>query len=163
MHITKGLQRFAGDAFTDGALSYQPITASPRTVESGVNSAAYTNNDTNPATGTTLLDIDAVTQRDLVRQDPPNDGTLTKVADLDIGLRQVQGFDIRGADDAFAVLEGVRFSASVEAILTRRGIVPSLVPVRLVFLNLASGAIAERGLVGTGSPLVGFTIDIPAA
>ena len=70
MHITKGLQRFAGDTFTDGALSYQPITASPRTVESGVNSAAYTNNDTNPATGTTLLDIDAPSATSCVRTRP---------------------------------------------------------------------------------------------
>ncbi|MEA2142030.1 MAG: hypothetical protein QOI64_460 [Solirubrobacteraceae bacterium] len=157
------VQRFAGDTFTDGALSYAPITASPRPVEPGVNAAAYTNNDTNPATATALFDIDAVTQRDLVAQNPPNDGTLTKVADLDLGLRQVQGFDIRGADEAYAVLGGTRLPAFIEAILLARQFVPSLVPVRLVSLNLATGAIAERGLVGTGSPLVGFTIDIPSA
>jgi hypothetical protein len=155
------VQRFAGDTFTDGALSYAPITASPRPVEPGVNAAAYTNNDTNPATATALFDIDAVAQRDLIAQNPPNDGTLTKVADLDLGVRQVQGFDIRGVDEAFAVLGGIRFPAFVEAILLQQQIVPSLVPVRLVSLNLATGAIAERGLVGTGSPLVGFTIDIP--
>ena len=160
---TANIPRFAGDTFTDGALSYQPITASPRAVEPGVNSAAYTNNDTNPLTGTALFDIDATTQRDLVAQNPPNDGTLTKVADLDLGLRQVQGFDIRGADEAFAVLGGIRLPAFVEAILLQRQIVPALVPVRLVSINLATGAIADRGLVGTGSPLVGFTIAIPGA
>ncbi len=153
--------RFAGDTFTDGALSYQPITASPRAVERGVNAAAYTNSDTDPATATALFDIDAVTQRDLVAQNPPNDGTLTKVADLDIGTRQVQGFDIRGADEAFAVLGGIRLPAFVEAILLGRRILPLSVPVRLVSLDLASGAVTERGFVGTGSPLVGFTIDIP--
>jgi hypothetical protein len=157
------VQRFAGDTFTDGALSYAPITASPRPIEPGINAAAYTNNDTNPATPTALFDIDAVTQRDLVAQNPPNDGTLTKVADLDLGLRQVQGFDIRGAEEAFMALGGSRLPAFVEAILLRTGIVPSVVPVRIVSLNLATGAIAERGLVGTATPLVGFTIDIPSA
>ena len=156
------IPRFAGDTFTDGALSYAPISASPRPVESGVNSAAYTNNDTDPATPTTLFDIDAVSQRDLVRQDPPNDGTLTKSADLGLGLRSVQGFDIRGADGAFAVLGGIRLPSFIEAILLRSQITLPAVPVRLVSLNLATGAIAERGYVGTGSPLVGFTIDIPS-
>ena len=47
--------------------------------------------------------------------------------DLDIGLRQVQGFDIRGATDAFAVLGGIRLPALVESILLQRQIVPALV------------------------------------
>jgi hypothetical protein len=161
--VAAAVQRFAGDTFTDGALSYAPITAAPRPVETGVNAAAYTNNDNDPATGTALLDIDAVSQRDLVAQNPPNDGTLTKVADLDLGVRQVQGFDIRGADEAYVALGGIRLPAFLEAILLQRQIVPTLVPVRIVSLNLTTGAIAQRGLVGTGSPLVGFTIDIPAA
>ncbi len=156
-----GAPRLAGDTFTDGALSYQPITDSPRAIEPGVNAAAYTNN-VKAASSTVLFDIDAVTQRDLVVQGPPNDGTLTKRADLDIGLRQVQGFDIRGADEGFVVLGGIRLPAFIESILLARQIVPASVPVRLVSLNLADGAITERGLIGTASPLVGFTIDIPA-
>ena len=161
--VVATVQRFAGDTFTDGALSYQAITADPRAVEAGVNSAAYTNSDTDPMTGTTLYDIDAVSQRDLVTQVPPNDGTLVKTADLDLGTRQVQGFDIRGATDAFAVLGGLRLPAFVEAILIDRGIeLPAGVPVRLASVNLTTGALDERGFVGTSSPLVGFTIDIPA-
>ena len=157
------VQRFAGDTFTDGSLSYQPLAANPRPIEAGVNSAAYANNDTDPATGTTLYDIDAVTQRDLVLQNPPNDGTLAKVADLDLGPRQVQGFDIRGASDAFVVLGGLRLPAFVEAILARQGVeLPAGVPVRLAAVNLTTGALDERGFVGTSSPLVGFTIDIAA-
>lgn len=157
------VQRFAGDTFADGALSYQPIAANPRPVESGVNAAAYTNNDTDPSTGTTLYDVDAVGQRDLVVQNPPNDGTLAKVADLDLGLRQVQGFDVRGATDAFVVLGGLRLPAFLEAILIGRGFELPGVPVRLASVDLATGALDEHGYVGTGAPLVGFTIDIPAA
>jgi hypothetical protein len=157
------VQRFAGDTFTDGSLSYQPLAANPRPIEAGVNSAAYTNNDTDPTTATTLYDIDAVSQRDLVTQNPPNDGTLVKTADLDLGTRQVQGFDIRGGTDAFAVLGGLRLPAFIEAILIDRGIeLPAGVPVRLASVNLTTGALDERGFVGTSSPLVGFTIDIPA-
>ena len=74
----------------------------------------------------------------------------------------MQGFDIRGADGAFAVLGGIRLPSFIEAILLRSQITLPAVPVRLVSLNLATGAIAERGYVGTGSPLVGFTIDIPS-
>ncbi len=160
--VVATVQRFAGDTFTDGALSYQPITANPRAVEAGVNAAAYTNSDTDPTTGTTLYDIDAVSQRDLVTQNPPNDGTLVKTADLDLGTRQVQGFDIRGATDSFAVLGGLRLPAFLEAILIGRGIQLPGVPVRLASVNLTTGALTERGFVGTSSPLVGFTIDIPA-
>ncbi|MDP1849468.1 MAG: DUF4394 domain-containing protein [Solirubrobacteraceae bacterium] len=160
--VAAGVGRFAGDTFTDGTLSYVPVTSGPRPAESGVDAAAYTNSDTDPATGTALFDIDAVAQRDLVAQNPPNDGTLTKVADLDIGVRQVQGFDIRGTDEAFVALGGVRLPLFLEAILLGRQVVPTSVPVRIVSLNLTTGAIAERGLLGTGSPLVGFTIDIPA-
>ena len=87
---------------------------------------------------------------------------LTMPIDLDIGLRHVQGFDTRRAIDAFAVLGGIRLPAFVESSLLQRQIVPALVPVRLVSLDLAAGDITERGLIGTGSPLVGFTIDIPA-
>ena len=161
--VVATVQRFAGDTFTDGALSYSPITANPRPVEAGVNSAAYTNNDTDPNTGTTLYDIDAVSQRDLVTQNPPNDGTLVKTADLDLGTRQVQGFDIRGGTDAFVVLGGLRLPAFIEAILINRGIeLPGGVPVRLASVDLTTGALDEHGFVGTSSPLVGFTIDIPA-
>ena len=103
-----------------------------------------------------------MTQRDLVFQDPPNDGTLKTPLDLDLGVRQVQGFDISGAADAYVLLGGIRFRPAFEAFLTNRGIVPSLVPVRLFSLNLANGELDERGLVGTVSPAVGFTIDLPA-
>jgi len=154
--------RVIGDTVTDGPLSYVATGVSPRPVEQGVNSAAYTNNDADPATTTTALyDIDAVTQRDLVLQSPPNDGTLTTPVDLDLGARQVQGFDIRGASDAYVLLGGVRFGSAFEAFLNARQIVPSRVPVRLYGLNIATGALEERGLVGTSSPAVGFTIDIP--
>ncbi len=142
--------RVIGDTVADGPLSYMPTGSMPRPVEQGVNSAAYTNNDADPMTTTTALyDIDAVSQRDLVLQNPPNDGTLTKIADLDLGARDVQGFDIRGASDAYVLVGGLRFGSAFEAFLNARQIVPSRVPVRLYGLNIATGALEQRGLVGT--------------
>lgn len=59
----------------------------------GVTAAAYTNSDTDPATATTLYDID--TRRDyLVEQTPANDGTLTDAGPLRVKVGDVTGFDI---------------------------------------------------------------------
>jgi len=89
-----------GDTFTDSPLN---VAGTPAT---GVTASAYTNNDNDVATGTTLYDID--TQRDvLVKQDPPNSGTLVTVGPLQFFAGSVAGFDIvtaNGADTAFAAL-----------------------------------------------------------
>ena len=80
-----------GDTFTDGTLNVDGTTAT------GVSAAAYTNNVDDPATGTTLYDID--TRRDvLVKQDPPNAGTLVTVGSLRFPAGSVAGFDIVTAD-----------------------------------------------------------------
>ena len=75
-------------------------------LDPGTVGAAYTNNDTNPATPTTLYDIDA--SRDvLVIQNPPNDGTLTTVGALGVGTTGslLVGFDVSAVGGiAYAVL-----------------------------------------------------------
>jgi len=64
--------------------------------------SAYTNNDTDPGTGTTLYDIDDATST-LYLQNPPNNGTLTPVGTgLGIDVNGVTGFEILGVDTAFA-------------------------------------------------------------
>jgi hypothetical protein len=67
--------------------------------------AAYTNNDNDPATGTTLYDIDA--ERDaLVIQNPPNNGTLATVGPLGVRVTDAVGFDIAASDGtAYAALQ----------------------------------------------------------
>ena len=62
-----------------------------------VAAAAYTNNDTNPESGTTLYDIDAAREA-LVTQSPPNGGKLNTVGALGVSLEAVGGFDIAGSD-----------------------------------------------------------------
>ena len=85
-----------GQTFNDGALNYSDGT-NPQ-----VTAAAYTNNVPG-ATSTTLLDIDA--GRDaLVRQDPPNAGTLNVVGALGLDAAEAIGFDIAADGQAYAAL-----------------------------------------------------------
>lgn len=95
-----GTQLRPGDTFTDGTLNRNGQTVT------GVTAAAYTNNDNDPATATTLYDIDA--RRDeLSIQNPPNAGTLTNTVPLGRSTGSRVGFDIRttsGGDLAVASL-----------------------------------------------------------
>jgi hypothetical protein len=68
----------------------------------GAVDAAYTNSFPG-ATGTTLFDIDAGSDR-LLTQNPPNSGTLVVVGDLGVNAAAVGGFDIRANGEAFAAL-----------------------------------------------------------
>jgi hypothetical protein len=77
-----------GDTFTDGALTRDGMPAN------GITGAAYTNNDNDPATATTLYDIDAW-RDELVVQNPPNAGTLVNPVPLSRRTLPVVGFDIR--------------------------------------------------------------------
>lgn len=83
-------------AAVDGMLAYatNDVNAgrTPRVV-----GAAYINNDTNPATGTVLFDIDSSADV-LVMQNPPNSGTLVTVGLLGYDVKEAVGFDVAGTD-----------------------------------------------------------------
>lgn len=77
----------SGATINDGAINYpdgRPVDAV---------AAAYTNNDTDPATATTLYDIDAANEL-LAIQTPPNTGTLQPVGTLGFAVERYAGFDI---------------------------------------------------------------------
>ena len=76
-----------GVTVVDGSLNAAgaPVT--------GVVGAAYTNTDTDPATSTTLYDIDAALDRVLL-QSPPNDGGLVAVGNLGVDATPAVGFDL---------------------------------------------------------------------
>ncbi|CAA9517200.1 MAG: hypothetical protein AVDCRST_MAG85-2687 [uncultured Solirubrobacteraceae bacterium] len=83
--------------FADGALNYGDG------VNPAVTGSAYTNNVPG-ATTTTLLGID-VGRDALVRQDPPNAGTLTVIGALGLDAANAIGFDISASDGtAYAAL-----------------------------------------------------------
>lgn len=59
----------------------------------GVTAAAYTNNDSDANTGTTLFNIDTANDQ-LVIQAPPNAGSLSAVGKLRVDASSAAGFDI---------------------------------------------------------------------
>lgn len=71
----------------DAPLSYGAGTAT------GISSAAYSNNDASPDTGTTLFVIDANLDQVAI-QSPPNSGQLVATGKLNTGASSQVGFDI---------------------------------------------------------------------
>lgn len=85
-----------------------PLTNPDGTVATGVTAAAYTNDDLDPATATTLFDLDTRTDQ-VVLQSPANAGTLAPTGSLGVDAGPDAGFDIRtdpatGANTGWAVL-----------------------------------------------------------
>jgi hypothetical protein len=77
----------------NGVLTYTPPPAAP-VAALGVTGAAYTNNDLNqPATGTTLFDLDTTLDQ-IVVQSPPGNGILVATGQLRVDGDARAGFDI---------------------------------------------------------------------
>ncbi|MGW6930783.1 DUF4394 domain-containing protein [Lentzea sp. NPDC054927] len=87
----QNLRHNLGDNTTteDAVLSTPPALGPTR----GVTAAAYTNNDLNPDTATTLFDIGTATDEVLV-QSPANNGLLTATGKLTVDAGGNAGFDI---------------------------------------------------------------------
>jgi hypothetical protein len=77
-----------GATNTDGTLTYTPPTAA-----TGVVGAAYTNNDADANTGTTLFDLDSSLDQVAI-QSPPNNGNLVATGKLGVDTDPTVGFDI---------------------------------------------------------------------
>jgi hypothetical protein len=77
-----------GTTLVDGALNNQGPVAT------GVSGAAYTNNDADANTGTTLFDLDATLDQAVI-QSPPNAGVLTPTGKLGVDAAASTGFDIQ--------------------------------------------------------------------
>ena len=83
-----------GATIADGTLTYPPAT----TPASGVSAAAYTNNDLDTATATTLFDLDTALDQVAV-QAPANAGSLSATGKLGVDAGSDAGFDIAGKDN----------------------------------------------------------------
>jgi hypothetical protein len=117
-------------------------TAVDGTIAGAISGAAYTNNDLDPATGTTLFGIDA-TQGTLVSFTAPNAGTFTTVGSLNLGfLPTVNGFDI-------VTVGGLNFAFLAAG--TGTGSATS----NFYSVDLTSGATMLLGAVGPGSGRAG--------
>ncbi|MHA7207776.1 DUF4394 domain-containing protein [Arthrobacter sp. MDT1-65] len=72
----------------DGPLSYAPPA-----IATGINGAAYTNNDLDPNTATTLYDLDTALDQ-IAIQSPANAGSLAATGKLTVDASGDTGFDI---------------------------------------------------------------------
>jgi hypothetical protein len=126
-------------AAVDGSLAY--LAGDPNAGRTpGVQAAAYTNPDNDPATGTTLFDIDAAL--DVVStQNPPNDGRLNTNVSLGIDAVRV-GFDIGPSS----------FYASVQA----AGATTS----QLIIMTGAQRL--DAGVIGGGEPVSSLAVSLGA-
>jgi Domain of unknown function (DUF4394) len=79
----------AGATVADATLTVPPAT----TPAMGIGAAAYTNNDLDPITATTLLDLDTMADQVSV-QSPANAGLLAATGKLLVDAGPVAGFDI---------------------------------------------------------------------
>lgn len=77
-----------GVTLVDGTLNYTPGTTAR-----GIVGSAYTNNDLNPTTATTLYALDSTLDQ-IALQSPPNSGTLAATGKLTVDATAVAGFDI---------------------------------------------------------------------
>jgi len=83
----------AGGTTSDPNVGMLNNGANPPVLVLGVSGAAYTNNDLQPNTATTLFDINAMSDQ-VVIQSPPASGALTPTGSLGVDAGSWVGFDI---------------------------------------------------------------------
>lgn len=157
----------AGNTFTDGTLAYGAF---------GISAAAYTNSFAPAPAATQLFVIDAVSDR-LFLQSPPNDGVLKDRGPLGFDVDAVNGFDIVGAGDAYAVLTVAGVAglykldiASAYAATRATLVAPLAVAGSVKGLAIPTAAVAPAtptlyalvGIAGVDT-LVSFAANAPAA
>ncbi len=106
-----------------------------------VTGAAYSNPDNDPATGTTLFDID--TALDIVAiQNPPNNGTLNALVSLGVDGTSV-GFDI-GLSDSFVSVQAPGATTSF-------------------LIQVSGGQRLMPGTIGGGEPVPSLAVSLGAS
>ncbi len=112
-----------------------PLTSPPTAgTTTGVTGAAYTNNDLDPATSTTLFDLATATDQ-VVIQAPANAGTLSATGATGVDLTGDTGFDI------YTSTRG-RSAGQLSAFAVNGG--------TLYAVDLLSGRFAQAGRIGGG-------------
>ncbi len=132
----------AGMTATDGTLAYPGTPPAPPTTATQVTAAAYTNNDLDPNTATTLFDIDTMLDQ-VVIQSPANAGLLAPTGKLTVDAGQWAGFDISTRGDSnrgFAVLDTGRM--------------------RLYDINLTTGKATRLGSFPTNAQVVDLAFPV---
>lgn len=95
----------------DTKLTYPATPPATGTVDAlGVVGAAYTNNDLDASTSTTLFDLDTAADR-IALQSPANAGTLAVTGGLGIAVADIAGFDIVTRTSGGRAVSNVAYAA----------------------------------------------------
>ncbi|WP_228536120.1 DUF4394 domain-containing protein [Noviherbaspirillum malthae] len=141
----------AGVTLVDDPLDYPPATPLNGTGPnaSGVTAAAYTNNDLDPSTATTLYVIDTSLDQ-VALQSPPNDGTLASTGKLGKDVSATAGFDIYST-----VRDGVTVDVRGLASLKEAN-----GNVSLYSISLPTGKATYRGSFSGEDAVIGIAIPL---
>lgn len=161
--VVTGVNRFAGDTFTDKTLNYAGVTAT------GIEASGYTNNVATTGGATALYNVDAKLSQ-LTLQVPPNDGTQTAPVPLALNKRPVAGLDITtagGVNTAYlATQNNIAFATPanpLESLLVTLGLAkprPFQV-VNLAKVDLTTGALTSVGNFFNNT-VIDIAVDTPA-
>jgi hypothetical protein len=139
-----------GVTVVDDALDYPPATPvnamGPDAL--GIGGSAYTNNDLDASTGTTLYALDAVLDQ-VALQSPPNDGTLAATGKLTVDTAPEIGFDIYST-----VRDGVTVNVQALASLSVDG------NSGLYSIRLSTGKATPRGYFSGQNKVIGIAIPL---
>lgn len=130
---------------TDGVLNFT-VSATPGPVAPGIVGAAYTNNDLDARSATTLFVLDGAADRIAV-QSPANSGFLVATGNLGTNATGPAGFDI------YSVLrDNVTVAQRALAALSVDG------SVGLYDVDLLTGQATARGAIGSANPVISIAI-----
>ncbi len=133
-----------GATIVDGTLTY----STPAAPATGLSGAAYTNNDTDPNTATTLYDIDSMMDQVAI-QSPANTGTLSATGKLTVDTTSSVGFDIYST-----VRNGSTVDVQGFAALKVGGVA------RLYKITLFTGKATLRGTFRPQDQVIGIAIPL---
>lgn len=132
----------AGTTAVDGTLTNPPVPpATAGATAQGVTGAAYTNNDLDATTATTLFDLDT-TQDQVSVQSPANAGNLAPTGKLGVDAPPRSGFDIYSS-----ARSGVNAGYAVTG-------------TRVFSINLLTGKASSTGSFGKGRQVVDLAIPL---
>ncbi|UUU34031.1 DUF4394 domain-containing protein [Streptomyces sp. CA-210063] len=132
----------AGTTAVDGTLTNPPVPpATAGTTAQGVTGAAYTNNDLDTTTATTLFDLDTA-QDQISVQSPANAGNLAPTGKLGVDAPLNSGFDIYSSTRS-----GVNAGYAVTG-------------KRVFSVNLLTGKASPTGSFGKGRQVVDLAIPL---
>ena len=132
-----------GATLVDGTLS-----SAPPAPAAGVTGAAYTNNDADPNTGTTLFDLDSMLDQTVI-QSPANSGQLVPTGKLGVDSASAIGFDIYSD-----LRKGTTTSVRAFASLTTDG------RARFYRVNLLQGRASLVGSFSRRNQVTGIAIQL---